>query len=78
MLFLHAGDLFQGTLYFTQFQGVADTEFWNLMKLDVATMGNHEFDKGPPVLLANLLQKAAVHDRLCQRRLHHGAASAGP
>jgi 5'-nucleotidase len=58
VLFLHAGDLFQGTLYFTQFQGAADTEFWNLMKLDVATMGNHEFDKGPPVLLSNFLQKA--------------------
>jgi len=58
VLFLHAGDMFQGTLYFTQFQGAADTEFWNLMKLDVATLGNHEFDKGPPVLLANLLQKA--------------------
>jgi 5'-nucleotidase len=57
-LFLHAGDLFQGTLYFTQFQGVADTEFFNLMKLDVATFGNHEFDKGPAVLLANLLEKA--------------------
>jgi len=58
VLFLHSGDMFQGTLYFTQFQGAADTEFWNLMKLDVATLGNHEFDKGPPVLLANLLQKA--------------------
>jgi 5'-nucleotidase/UDP-sugar diphosphatase len=58
VLFLHAGDMFQGTLYFTQFQGAADTDFWNLMKLDVATLGNHEFDKGPPVLLANLLQKA--------------------
>jgi 5'-nucleotidase/UDP-sugar diphosphatase len=58
VLFLHSGDMFQGTLYFTQFQGAADTEFWNLMKLDVATLGNHEFDKGPPVLLANLLEKA--------------------
>ncbi len=58
VLFLHAGDMFQGTLYFTQFQGAADTDFWNLMKLDVATLGNHEFDKGPSVLLANLLQKA--------------------
>jgi len=58
VLFLHAGDLFQGTLYFTQFQGAADTDFWNLMKLDVATLGNHEFDKGPAILLANLLEKA--------------------
>ncbi len=58
VLFLHAGDMFQGTLYFTQFQGAADTDFWNLMKLDAATLGNHEFDKGPPLLLTNLLQKA--------------------
>lgn len=58
VLFLHAGDLFQGTLYFTQFQGAADTDFWNLMKLDAATLGNHEFDKGPPILLSNLLAKA--------------------
>ena len=58
VLFLHSGDMFQGTLYFTQFQGAADTAFWNLMKLDVATLGNHEFDKGPQILLTNLLQKA--------------------
>jgi 5'-nucleotidase/UDP-sugar diphosphatase len=58
VLFLHSGDMFQGTLYFTQFQGAADTDFWNLMRLDVATFGNHEFDKGPSVLLANLLEKA--------------------
>jgi len=58
-LFLHAGDMFQGTLYFTQFLGAADTDFWNLMKLDVTTLGNHEFDKGPLILLNNLLQPAA-------------------
>ncbi len=57
-LFLHSGDLFQGTLYFTQYLGTADTDFWNLMKLDVATLGNHEFDKGPAVLLNNLLKRA--------------------
>jgi 5'-nucleotidase/UDP-sugar diphosphatase len=57
-LFLHSGDLFQGTLYFTQYLGAADTDFWNLMKLDVATLGNHEFDKGPAILLNNLLKRA--------------------
>jgi 5'-nucleotidase len=58
-LFLHSGDMFQGTLYFTQYLGTADTDFWNLMKLDVATLGNHEFDKGPAVLLNNLLKRAS-------------------
>ena len=58
VLFLHSGDMFQGTLYFTQFQGAADTDFWNLMKLDATTFGNHEFDKGPPILLSSLLEKA--------------------
>jgi 5'-nucleotidase/UDP-sugar diphosphatase len=57
-LFLHSGDMFQGTLYFTQYLGTADTDFWNLMKLDVATLGNHEFDKGPAILLNNLLKRA--------------------
>jgi 5'-nucleotidase/UDP-sugar diphosphatase len=59
VLFLNAGDMFQGSLYFTQFVGAADVDFWNLMKLDAATLGNHEFDKGPDVLNKNLLFKAA-------------------
>jgi 5'-nucleotidase len=51
-LFLHAGDVFQGTLYFTQFSGAADRDFLNAMKLDAMTLGNHEFDKGPGTLAA--------------------------
>jgi 5'-nucleotidase len=51
-LFLHAGDVFQGTLYFTQFEGKADLDFLNAMKLDGMTLGNHEFDKGPATLAA--------------------------
>jgi 5'-nucleotidase / UDP-sugar diphosphatase len=57
-LFLHGGDLFQGTLYFTKFEGAADTDFFNLMKLDAATLGNHEFDRGPDTLNRNLLTAA--------------------
>ncbi|OHE67778.1 MAG: hypothetical protein A2Z99_07705 [Treponema sp. GWB1_62_6] len=49
-LFVHSGDVFQGTLYFTQFAGKADLDFLNSMKLDAMTVGNHEFDKGPAVL----------------------------
>ncbi|WP_455381293.1 bifunctional metallophosphatase/5'-nucleotidase, partial [Salinispira pacifica] len=58
-VFLHAGDMFQGTLYFTKYQGRADTDFWNLMRPDAATLGNHEFDKGPAVLQSNLLSLAS-------------------
>ncbi len=57
-LFLHSGDLFQGSLYFTRYRGAADTDFWNLMGLDAAALGNHEFDEGPGLLQASLLGPA--------------------
>lgn len=57
VLFLHAGDLLQGTRYFRQFQGIADIELMNLAKIDALTLGNHEFDKGSD-FLADLLEKA--------------------
>ncbi|HLD46076.1 MAG TPA: 5'-nucleotidase C-terminal domain-containing protein [bacterium] len=50
LLFLHAGDLFQGTIYFQKFQGLADLYFFEAAGLDALTVGNHEFDKGPDVL----------------------------
>lgn len=49
-LFLDAGDVFQGSLYFTKYRGMADLEFLKLMKLDAMCTGNHEFDKGPVAL----------------------------
>ena len=57
VLFLHAGDLIQGTRYFRQFQGSADIDLMNLAKIDAFELGNHEFDKGPD-FLADLLEKA--------------------
>ncbi len=57
-LFLHAGDFFQGSLYFTEYHGAADVDFWNSMGLDAATLGNHEFDKGPSLIQTALLDKA--------------------
>jgi 5'-nucleotidase/UDP-sugar diphosphatase len=51
-LFLHAGDVFQGTLYFIKYGGMADLAFLKLMKLDAMCTGNHEFDKGPAALAA--------------------------
>ncbi|MBT2661579.1 5'-nucleotidase C-terminal domain-containing protein [Bacillus sp. ISL-45] len=49
-LLLSAGDVFSGTLYFNEFNGLADLEFMNLMKYDAMTFGNHEFDSGTSVL----------------------------
>lgn len=49
-IFIHAGDVFQGTLYFTQYTGLADLAMLNAMGLDAMALGNHEFDKGVPAL----------------------------
>ncbi len=53
-LLLHAGDVFQGTLFFTKYQGLADVELLNSMRLDALCPGNHEFDKGVETLAAFL------------------------
>src|SRR5690625_4171055 len=45
-LVLHGGDVFSGTLYFTEHQGQADLAMLNLMDLDAMAFGNHEFDLG--------------------------------
>ena len=57
VMFLHAGDLIQGTRYFRQFQGKADVDLMNLAKIDALALGNHEFDKGSD-FLADLLKEA--------------------
>lgn len=45
-LFLHAGDSFQGSLYFSCFKGKANSTILNKLKPDAMTIGNHEFDLG--------------------------------
>lgn len=49
-ILLNAGDTFQGTLYFSVYEGLSDLSFMNLIGFDAMTVGNHEFDKGPEVL----------------------------
>jgi 2',3'-cyclic-nucleotide 2'-phosphodiesterase (5'-nucleotidase family) len=49
-LLVDAGDVFSGTLYFNEYQGLADLEFMNLAKYDAMTFGNHEFDMGTATL----------------------------
>lgn len=53
-LFLHAGDVFQGTLYFNQYQGLADRYFMHRMGIRAMAPGNHEYNLGPDGL-ANFL-----------------------
>ncbi|OEF23260.1 bifunctional metallophosphatase/5'-nucleotidase [Vibrio rumoiensis] len=45
-LFLHAGDCFQGTLYFSLFKGRANAELLNALNIDAMALGNHELDMG--------------------------------
>ncbi len=45
-LLLDAGDIFQGTPYFNQFGGKVEFEAMSAMKYDLATLGNHDFDRG--------------------------------
>jgi 5'-nucleotidase len=49
-LFLDAGDVFQGTLYFNQYRGLADRYFMHRALYRVMALGNHEFDLGPAPL----------------------------
>jgi 5'-nucleotidase len=56
-VFLDAGDVFQGTLYFNLFNGLADLDFYNRLGYDAMTFGNHEFDKGDSTL-ANFIKDA--------------------
>ncbi|MEZ5812956.1 MAG: 5'-nucleotidase C-terminal domain-containing protein [Rhizobiaceae bacterium] len=78
VLFLNAGDNFQGSLFYTTYKGAAEAEFLNLMKTDVMAVGNHEFDDGEdglagfldkvefPVLSSNILasHSSALGDRV--------------
>jgi 5'-nucleotidase / UDP-sugar diphosphatase len=66
VLLLDAGDIFQGTLFFNRYAGLADAHFYNGLNYDAAVVGNHEFDRGQltlakfidhaefPVLSANM------------------------
>ncbi|MBX3096983.1 MAG: 5'-nucleotidase C-terminal domain-containing protein [Fimbriimonadaceae bacterium] len=63
---LDAGDVFQGTLYFNVYEGLADLAVMNHLGYDAMAVGNHEFDRGDaplaefarhaefPLLAANL------------------------
>lgn len=54
-LFVHAGDLFHGDLYFNEYLGVPELQVLQSIGLDVFTPGNHEYQFGPE-FLAGVLQ----------------------
>ena len=43
-LLLDAGDIFQGTPYFNYFGGALEFKLMSMLKYDLATIGNHDFD----------------------------------
>ncbi len=52
-----AGDIFQGTPFFTYYQGEVEVAMLNMIGYDFYTIGNHEFDAGA-INLAKQLEKA--------------------
>jgi 5'-nucleotidase len=53
-LLVFAGDTLSPSIMSTFLRGEHMIAAWNLLGLDVATFGNHEFDFGPAVLLARM------------------------
>lgn len=53
-LLLDAGDIFQGTPYFNYYGGELEFKLMSMLKYDVATIGNHDFDNSIDGLYAQL------------------------
>lgn len=53
-LLLDAGDIFQGTPYFNYFGGELEFKLMSMLKYDLATLGNHDFDNSIDGLYAQL------------------------
>lgn len=53
-LLMDAGDIFQGTPYFNYYGGELEFKLMSMLKYDVATLGNHDFDNGLEGLYAQL------------------------
>lgn len=54
VLFVHAGDLVHGDLFFNEYLGVPELALLQTIGLDVLAIGNHEFQFGPQFLAAVL------------------------
>lgn len=53
-LLFDAGDIFQGTPYFNYYGGELEFKLMSMLKYDLATIGNHDFDNGVDGLYAQL------------------------
>jgi len=53
-LLMDAGDILQGTPYFNYYGGELEFKLMSMLKYDVATIGNHDFDNGIDGLYAQL------------------------
>ncbi|AHM05855.1 5'-nucleotidase [Roseibacterium elongatum DSM 19469] len=51
VIVLDAGDQYQGSLFFTTYDGAAAGEFMEAIGFDVMALGNHEFNNGPEGIL---------------------------
>lgn len=49
-MFLHAGDCFQGTLYFSLYKGMANAVLLNAIGVEAMALGNHELDMGNDIV----------------------------
>ncbi|CAK6956906.1 snake venom 5'-nucleotidase-like [Scomber scombrus] len=56
VLFLDAGDQFQGTVWFNYYKGAEAAHFMNKLGYDAMAFGNHEFDNGVEGLIQPFLQ----------------------
>ena len=54
VLLLDAGDIFQGTPYFNYYGGEIEFKLMSMMRYDLATIGNHDFDNGIDGLFTQL------------------------
>ncbi|XP_022196409.2 protein 5NUC [Nilaparvata lugens] len=60
VLFMNAGDTFQGTPYYSIFKWKIIAQFIDSMGLDVMCLGNHEFDDGPEGLAPFLARVSTI------------------
>ncbi|XP_054469252.1 snake venom 5'-nucleotidase-like [Anoplopoma fimbria] len=56
VLFLDAGDQFQGTVWFNYYKGAEAAHFMNKLGYDAMAFGNHEFDNGVEGLIQPFLK----------------------
>lgn len=57
LLYFDGGDMVQGSPYFNIFKGLVEMQGMNLLGLNAATLGNHEFDNGQ-AFLVEMIKKA--------------------